>query len=85
MKVVARGAGVIRVTGAAIIAPAMRQSESLFYDIRGPRYHVRRRLADPARRMVLPPWWTDVSASLHAHVDALAGARAVVAPDGTSY
>ncbi len=85
MKVVALGASVISVTGADIIAPAMRQSESLFYDIRGLRYHVRRWPGDPARRMVLLHGWMDVSASFQFLVDALAPGWDVYAPDWRGY
>ncbi|MEO8204231.1 MAG: alpha/beta hydrolase [Betaproteobacteria bacterium] len=79
----------ILVPGADIIAPAMRPSESLFFDIRGLRYHVRRWAGDgvgePAHRMVLLHGWMDVSASFQFLVDALDPAWEVFAPDWRGY
>jgi pimeloyl-ACP methyl ester carboxylesterase len=63
----------------------MRQSESLFFDIRGLRYHVRRWPGDRNRRMVLLHGWMDVSASFQFVVDALAGDWEVYAPDWRGY
>lgn len=63
----------------------MKPSESLFYDVRGLRYHVRRWPGDPARRMVLLHGWMDVSASFQFMVDALAGDWDVFAPDWRGY
>ncbi len=40
----------------------MKPSESLFFDIRGLRYHVRRWPGNAGRRMVLLHGWMDVSA-----------------------
>ena len=63
----------------------MRSSESLFFDIRGLRYHVRHWRGDPARRMVLLHGWMDVSASFQFLVDALAADWDVYAPDWRGY
>lgn len=67
----------------------MRQSESLFFDIRGLRYHVRRwpgdALSTPGRRMVLLHGWMDVSASFQFLVDAMDPDWDVYAPDWRGY
>lgn len=63
----------------------MKPSESLFFEVRGLRYHVRRWPGDPARRMVLVHGWMDVSASFQFLVDALAGNWDVYAPDWRGY
>ena len=63
----------------------MRSSESLFFDIRGLRYHVRHWRGDPARRMVLLHGWMDVSASFQFLVDALAADWDAYAPDWRGY
>ena len=63
----------------------MRSSESLFFDIRGLRYHVRHWRGDPARRMVLLHGWMDVSASFQFLVDALASDWDAYAPDWRGY
>lgn len=63
----------------------MKPSESLFYDVRGLRYHVRHWPGDGARRMVLLHGWMDVSASFQFMVDALAGDWDVYAPDWRGY
>ncbi|MDH4189668.1 MAG: alpha/beta hydrolase [Betaproteobacteria bacterium] len=63
----------------------MRTSESLFFDIRGLRYHLRHWQGDPARRMVLLHGWMDVSASFQFMVDALAQDWDVYAPDWRGY
>lgn len=65
----------------------MRQSDSLFFDIRGLRYHVRHWPArDPSRgRMVLLHGWMDVSASFQFLVDALDPAWDIYAPDWRGY
>ena len=63
----------------------MKPSESLFFEVRGLRYHVRRWPGDPARRMVLVHGWMDVSASFQFLVDALAGDWDVYAPDWRGY
>jgi len=63
----------------------MRASESLVFQIRGLRYHVRHWRANPARRMVLLHGWMDVSASFQFLVDALAPDWDVYAPDWRGY
>lgn len=63
----------------------MRPSASLFFDVRGLRYHVRRWPGDPARRLVLMHGWMDVSASFQFLVDALARDWDVYAPDWRGY
>jgi pimeloyl-ACP methyl ester carboxylesterase len=63
----------------------MRPSESLFYDVRGLRYHVRHWPGNAARRMVALHGWMDVSASFQFMVDALAGDWDVYAPDWRGY
>lgn len=63
----------------------MRQSESLFFEIRRMRYHVRHWPGDPARRMVLLHGWMDVSASFQFLVDALPQDWDVHAPDWRGY
>jgi len=63
----------------------MKPSESLFCDVRGLRYHVRRWPGDAARRMVLLHGWMDVSASFQFLVDALAQDWDVYAPDWRGY
>ena len=63
----------------------MKPSESLYYDVRGLRYHVRRWPGDPARRMMLLHGWMDVSASFQFLVDALQGDWDVYAPDWRGY
>jgi pimeloyl-ACP methyl ester carboxylesterase len=63
----------------------MRPSESLFFDIRRMRYHVRRWPGDAARRLVLLHGWMDVSASFQFLVDELAADWDVYAPDWRGY
>lgn len=71
----------------------MKPSESLFFDIRGLRYHVRRWPGDSSRhakdgtqrRMVLLHGWMDVSASFQFLVDALSADWDVYAPDWRGY
>jgi pimeloyl-ACP methyl ester carboxylesterase len=63
----------------------MRHSESLFFDIRGLRAHVRHWKGNPARRMVLLHGWMDVSASFQFLVDALSADWDVYAPDWRGY
>jgi len=65
--------------------PPMRPSESLHFEIRRLRYHVRHWRGDRARRMVLLHGWMDVSASFQFLVDALAGDWDVYAPDWRGY
>jgi pimeloyl-ACP methyl ester carboxylesterase len=61
----------------------LRRSESLFLDVRGLRYHVRRWPGEGAK-LVLLHGWMDVSASFQFMVDAL-GACDVYAPDWRGY
>ena len=63
----------------------MKHSESLFLQIRGLRYHVRRWSAPGAPRMVLLHGWMDVSASFQFLVDALERDWDVYAPDWRGY
>jgi pimeloyl-ACP methyl ester carboxylesterase len=63
----------------------MKPSTSLYFDVRGLRYHVRHWPGDPARRMVLVHGWMDVSASFQFLVDALAQDWDVYAPDWRGY
>lgn len=67
----------------------MRESESLFLDVRGLRYHVRRwppRSGDAgAPKLFLLHGWMDVSASFQFMVDALEGDWDVYAPDWRGY
>lgn len=63
----------------------MKESESLFVDVRGLRYHVRRwgRLGAP--KVFLFHGWMDVSASFQFLVDAMRGDWDVYAPDWRGY
>ncbi len=63
----------------------MRHSESLFFEIRHLRYHLRHWPGDRARRLVLLHGWMDVSASFQFLVDALEGDWDVYAPDWRGY
>ena len=63
----------------------MRLSKSLFFDIRGMRYHVRHWPGDGARRLVLLHGWMDVSASFQFLVDELNNIWDVYAPDWRGY
>jgi pimeloyl-ACP methyl ester carboxylesterase len=63
----------------------MRQSESMFFDVRRLRYHVRHWPGDPARRIVLLHGWMDVSASFQFLVDAMSPQWDVYAPDWRGY
>jgi len=63
----------------------MKASESLYYDVRGLRYHIRRWPGDASRRIVLLHGWMDVSASFQFLVDALRGDWDVYAPDWRGY
>jgi len=63
----------------------MRHSESLFFDIRRLRYHVRHWPGDAARRIVLLHGWMDVSASFQFLVDAMSPRWDVYAPDWRGY
>ncbi|MDW8468811.1 MAG: alpha/beta hydrolase [Burkholderiales bacterium] len=63
----------------------MRASESLFFEIRGLRYHVRRWPGERTPPLVLLHGWMDVSASFQFLVDALAPHWDVYAPDWRGY
>ena len=63
----------------------MRASESLYFDIRGLRYHVRHWAATGAPKVVLLHGWMDVSASFQFLVDALRGRWDIFAPDWRGY
>ncbi|OGA12202.1 MAG: alpha/beta hydrolase [Betaproteobacteria bacterium RIFCSPHIGHO2_12_FULL_69_13] len=63
----------------------MRESESLFLDIRRLRYHVRRWPQPGAPKMVLLHGWMDVSASFQFVVDSFSRAWDVYAPDWRGY
>jgi pimeloyl-ACP methyl ester carboxylesterase len=66
----------------------LRSSDSLFFQVRGLRYHVRRWAASRsvgAPKMVLLHGWMDVSASFQFFVDALRGDWDVYAPDWRGY
>jgi pimeloyl-ACP methyl ester carboxylesterase len=63
----------------------LKKSESLFLDIRGLRYHVRRWPQEGASNIVLLHGWMDVSASFQFLVDALRGEWDVYAPDWRGY
>jgi pimeloyl-ACP methyl ester carboxylesterase len=63
----------------------LKPSESLFLELRGLRYHVRRWPRANARKIVLLHGWMDVSASFQFIVDALAGEWDVYAPDWRGY
>jgi pimeloyl-ACP methyl ester carboxylesterase len=63
----------------------LRNSESLFFDVRGLRYHVRRWARPGAPKLVLLHGWMDVSASFQFLVDALQREWDVYAPDWRGY
>ena len=63
----------------------MRPSESLFFDLRGLRHHVRHWPGRADRRMVLLHGWMDVSASFQFMVDALDPSWDIYAPDWRGY
>ena len=63
----------------------MRKSESLYFDVRGLRYHVRHWAASGAPKALLLHGWMDVSASFQFMVDELRGAWDVYAPDWRGY
>jgi pimeloyl-ACP methyl ester carboxylesterase len=62
-----------------------KSSESLFLEIRGLKYHVRRWPHSDAPKMVLLHGWMDVSASFQFLVDALRRDWDVYAPDWRGY
>jgi pimeloyl-ACP methyl ester carboxylesterase len=63
----------------------MKHSESLFFDIRGLRYHVRHWKGSAEKKIVLLHGWMDVSASFQFLVDALSQDWDVYAPDWRGY
>ncbi|RPI39895.1 MAG: alpha/beta hydrolase, partial [Betaproteobacteria bacterium] len=63
----------------------MKTSESLFVQVRGIRYHVRRWALPGAPKLFLFHGWMDVSASFQFLVDALLGDWDVYAPDWRGY
>lgn len=63
----------------------MTPSDSLFFDLRGLRYHVRAWGPEDAPRLVLLHGWMDVSASFQFLVDALRRPWRVLAPDWRGY
>ena len=63
----------------------MTPSESLFFDVRGLRYHVRAWGPRDAPPLFLLHGWMDVSASFQFLVDCLRGRRRVLAPDWRGY
>ncbi len=63
----------------------MKPSQSLFVEVRGLRYHVRRWPRQGARKLFLLHGWMDVSASFQFVVDALKGEWDVYAPDWRGY
>ena len=63
----------------------MRPSQSLFLEVRGLRYHVRRWPSEGARKLFLLHGWMDVSASFQFVADALEGEWDIYAPDWRGY
>jgi pimeloyl-ACP methyl ester carboxylesterase len=63
----------------------LKPSQSLFLEVRGLRYHVRRWPRQGARKLFLLHGWMDVSASFQFLADALRGAWDVYAPDWRGY
>jgi pimeloyl-ACP methyl ester carboxylesterase len=63
----------------------LRPSESLFLEVRGLRYHVRRWPREGARKLFLLHGWMDVSASFQFLADALQDGWDVYAPDWRGY
>jgi len=63
----------------------VKESASLFFPIRGLRYHVRHWPAPGAPKLVLLHGWMDLSASFQFMVDALRGSWDVYAPDWRGY
>jgi pimeloyl-ACP methyl ester carboxylesterase len=59
----------------------MKPSKSLFYDVRGLRYHVRGWGKPDAPKIIMLHGWMDVSASFQFTVDALKEDWCVLAPD----
>lgn len=63
----------------------MKPSESLYYEVRGLRYHVRHWPGNAEQRVFLLHGWMDVSASFQFLVDALSADWDVLAPDWRGY
>jgi pimeloyl-ACP methyl ester carboxylesterase len=63
----------------------MKASASLYYEVRGLRYHVRHWPGDAGRCVVLLHGWMDVSASFQFLVDALPSHWEAFAPDWRGY
>jgi pimeloyl-ACP methyl ester carboxylesterase len=63
----------------------LKASESLFREVRGLRYHIRRWPAPGAPKLFLLHGWMDVSASFQFVVDAFSGEWDVYAPDWRGY
>jgi pimeloyl-ACP methyl ester carboxylesterase len=63
----------------------LKPSQSLFIEVRGLRYHVRRWPSEGAPKLFLLHGWMDVSASFQFLVDALRGEWDVYAPDWRGY
>jgi len=63
----------------------VRKSESLYFDVRGLRYHVRHWAQPGAPKVVLLHGWMDVSASFQFLVDELERKWDVYAPDWRGY
>ncbi len=59
----------------------MKPAKSLFFDVRGLRYHVRAWGKPAAPKLIMLHGWMDVSASFQFTVDALQGDWCVLAPD----
>jgi pimeloyl-ACP methyl ester carboxylesterase len=63
----------------------LKPSQSLFLEVRGLRYHVRRWPREGGRKLFLLHGWMDVSASFQFLADALRGEWDVYAPDWRGY
>ena len=63
----------------------MKPSQSLFVEVRGHRYHVRRWAREGAPKVFLLHGWMDVSASFQFLADALRGEWDLYAPDWRGY
>jgi pimeloyl-ACP methyl ester carboxylesterase len=63
----------------------LKPSQSLFLEVRGLRYHVRRWPGEGARKLFLLHGWMDVSASFQFLADALQGEWDLYAPDWRGY
>src|SRR5438105_3636134 len=81
----ARRSGVGAATGSFLRLREMKKSESMFLEIRGLRYHVRRWPREGAPKIFLLHGWMDVSASFQFLADALRGEWDLYAPDWRGY